>query len=72
VSDQQYSRAVKRLCAALKRRRKELGWTQEDVAEALGIVPRQYQKIEAGEVNLTLRSLARVAAALGLQPRDLL
>jgi transcriptional regulator with XRE-family HTH domain len=72
VSEQQYSRVLKTLAAALKRRRRELGWTQEDVAEALSLVPRQYQKIEAGEVNVTLRSLVRIAAALGVRARDLL
>lgn len=56
---------------ALKRRRKELGLSQEDVAEELGIVVRQYQKIESGSSNVTLRTLVRLAAALRTSVRDL-
>ena len=30
----------------------------------MGLVTRHFQKLEAGEVNVTLRTLVRVAAAL--------
>jgi hypothetical protein len=33
---------------------------------------RHWQKIESGEVNATLRTLARVGAALGVDPAELL
>lgn len=46
--------------------------TQEDVADMLGMVARQYQKIEAGQVNITLRTLTRIAKALRSNPADLL
>jgi len=72
VRQQHYNRARKRLSAALKRRRKALSLSQEDVADLLGIVTRQYQKIEAGEVNVTLRTLARLATVLRSEPRDLI
>lgn len=72
VKDREYQRTLKRLSATLKARRRELAWTQEEVAEELDIVVRQYQKIEAGEVNLTLRSLVRIARVFGVDPRDLL
>jgi transcriptional regulator with XRE-family HTH domain len=71
VADQRYNRARKTLSAALKKRRRELGFTQEDVADALGIVARHYQKIEAGTMNVTLETLARLSAALDVQIRDL-
>lgn len=48
--------------------RREAGLTQEQVAERLGIPPRAYQLIEYGGRNLTLRSLATLAAALGVEP----
>ena len=70
MGEQHYSRALKALRVALKRRRHELGLTQEDVAEAMGIVVRQYQKIEAGEMNVTLRTLTRLATVLRLPLRD--
>lgn len=72
VTDHEYHRARKRLALAMKRRRIELGLTQEDVADRLGIVPRQYQKLESGGVNITLRTLARIANALEMPARDLL
>lgn len=59
------------LGAALKRRRRALGLTQEDVADHLGIVPRHYQKIESGKANITLRTLVRLSDALKLPVRDL-
>ena len=64
VSDQHYKRSLKALAAAMKGRRKGLGLTQEDVADRLGLVTRQYQKLESGQVNVTLRTLCRIAAAL--------
>jgi transcriptional regulator with XRE-family HTH domain len=57
--------------AALKRRRLELGLTQEDAADALGMVTRHYQKIESGKTNVTLRTLTRLALALRVEVRDL-
>lgn len=64
--DAQYRRLCKRLGSALKRRRLELGLSQEGAAEAIGITPRHYQKIEAGSVNVTLRTLAKITSALHL------
>jgi transcriptional regulator with XRE-family HTH domain len=70
VNDKSLGRVIKHLCGVLKRRRKELGMTQEDVADALGMVARQYQKIEAGETNLTLRTLVRLGLALRIDLRE--
>lgn len=72
MQEQRIRRVFKRLSAALKQRRQELGLTQEAVAERLGIVARQYQKIESGNVNLTLKTLIRVSWALDIELRDLL
>lgn len=62
---------VKALRANLRRRRNELGITQEVAAERMQIAARHYQKIEAGELNLTLRTLCKLADALRTQPADL-
>jgi len=72
VQEKQFVKATRALSAALKRRRRELGLTQEDVADTLGIVARQYQKIESGDTNVTLRTLVRLAVALQTDLRDLL
>lgn len=57
-------RSMRELSKALKDRRRALGLTQEDVADRLGMAVRQYQKIESGEVNVTVRTLVRVCGAL--------
>jgi len=54
-------------CLRLKR-----GWTQEHLAEAAELDLFYAQRVERGEVNLTLSSLANFADALGVQPGALL
>jgi transcriptional regulator with XRE-family HTH domain len=41
------------------------GLTQEQLAERVAIDAKDLQKIEAGEVNITFRTLVRLAAGLG-------
>lgn len=47
------------------------GMTQEQAAERLGLSVKGYQFLEGGQ-NLTLRSLARIAAPLDTRTIDLL
>ena len=56
----------------IRKRRESLGLTQEQVAEHMQIAARHYQKIEAAELNVTLRTLCRVADALRTAPSRLL
>jgi len=37
----------------------------------MGLVTRHLQKLEAGEVNVTLRTLVRISVALGVDLKDL-
>jgi transcriptional regulator with XRE-family HTH domain len=67
-----WQQCAKRLGANLKKRRVSLELTQEDVAERGGIAVRHYQKLEAGEVNVTLRTLVRLSAALKAELSSLL
>ncbi len=46
--------------------------TQEKLADLAGLASRHVQKIEAGEVNLTLQSLAVLAEVLAMDPSELL
>lgn len=48
-------------------RRKELHLTIEEAAWRAGIASRHWQRIEAGDVNATIHTLARVAAALDVE-----
>lgn len=52
--------------------RQAAGLTQEQAAERLGITVRALAYIEAGAQNLTLRTMVRVAAVLGVRTADLL
>ncbi len=52
--------------------RQARGLTQEEVAETLGIALRNYQEMERGKQNLTLRTLVKLASVLGVATRQLL
>jgi transcriptional regulator with XRE-family HTH domain len=54
---------VGRQIAALRAAR---GWTQEHVAERVGVSARYYQRVEAGDQNLTIDSLTKIASVLGV------
>ncbi len=51
--------------------RAELGLTQEQLAERLEVSPRYVQMVEAGDENLTVKSLARLADELGVAVQQL-
>ena len=58
----------------LKKRRKELGLTQTDVADAIGVQLQQYQKFEYGTRKVSTSSMIlglRLCAALELEPYEL-
>lgn len=57
--------------ANLRRLREARGLTQEHLAHFAGLATRHLQKIEAGQVNVTLRTLGRLGAALGVEPSSL-
>lgn len=57
---------------AIRRRRKELGYSQEGFAQYALIERARFGRIERGEVNLTLESLFYIAAHLDLAPSEIL
>jgi transcriptional regulator with XRE-family HTH domain len=61
-----------RLAANVRQLRTAQGMTVEEAAGRAGMHWRHLQKIEAGEVNATLRTLARLADALGAPGGQLL
>ncbi len=63
--------ALRRLAEAVRYRREALDLTQEEVAAAAHLLSRHYQKIEAGEANVTIWTLAHLAVALRCKTRDL-
>jgi transcriptional regulator with XRE-family HTH domain len=58
--------------ARLKQLRYAAGHTQEAMATRVGSGLRNYQRLETGQVNMSLRTLARLAVALDVAPADLL
>lgn len=46
--------------------------TAKDAAGRALLNLRHWQKVEAGELNITLKTLARLAVALEVDPRDLI
>lgn len=53
-------------------RRKQLGLTQDDVAERLGLHRQYVSRVELGERRLDLVETADFARALGLDPAALM
>lgn len=60
------------LAKNIRARRVDLGLSQEELATRVGIATRHLQKIEAAEVNVTLRTLAKLGAAVELPTSTLL
>ncbi|NER23600.1 MAG: helix-turn-helix transcriptional regulator [Symploca sp. SIO1C2] len=56
----------------IKKRRKELDLSQEDLAEKCGLHRTYVGAIERSERNITLQTLEKLAGSLGVSPLDLL
>ena len=68
-----YFRGIQRTIAKnIRYHRQQSGLTQESAAQAMGIATRHLQKIESGEVNITIRTLCYIAKALAVRVSDLL
>ncbi|MCS6913589.1 MAG: helix-turn-helix transcriptional regulator [Myxococcales bacterium] len=57
--------------ARLKQLRYAAGLTQEAMALRIECGLRNYQRLETGQVNMSLRTVARLAAALKVNPGEL-
>lgn len=55
----------------VRARRVGLGWTQEQLAEAVGLHFTYVGSVERGERNVPLKNILRLASALGIDPGDL-
>jgi predicted transcriptional regulator len=54
----------KKLSDALKKKREELGLTQDQIAELTGFKSNYYAKIERGEINLTMKNMNKIISSL--------
>jgi transcriptional regulator with XRE-family HTH domain len=62
----------KSLGEKIKKLRKERNLTQEKLAELAEIDPKSVIDIESGKRNPTLKTIDKIAKALGISGRDLL
>lgn len=62
----------RRLGRNLRYLRKAKGLSQEEFAEALAIHRTYMGGLERGERNITLKTVERIAAAIGVDPSELL
>jgi len=65
-------RLRRRLAANIRTLRTQRGLSVEAAAHDAEMHWRHWQKIEAGEVGITLRTMAKLTVALGATPSDLL
>ncbi|MCS3806670.1 transcriptional regulator with XRE-family HTH domain [Chromobacterium alkanivorans] len=56
----------------VRRRRLELGLSQEELAEQAGVHRTYVGMLERGEKNVTIYNIERIAAALNVSPASLL
>jgi transcriptional regulator with XRE-family HTH domain len=69
--DTAYADWLKRLGKNISTRRRELGWTQAQTAEELGVDFKFYQDLEYGRRPCTTRTLFSVAEGLDTTVRAL-
>jgi len=58
--------------AVVRRRREDLGLSQEELGHLAGLHRTYIGSVERGERNVTLSSLMTICAALQLEPHELL
>lgn len=56
-------------CETVKARRIELGLTQQDMADALGVTQPAYAVIESGKISPTLKQISLIAKRLKTKPK---
>jgi transcriptional regulator with XRE-family HTH domain len=64
--------SIEVVAATVRRLRTKRGWSQEELGERANLHRTYIGAIERCEENLTLRTLDKLAAALGVTPVELL
>lgn len=70
-SDKTFQAVRQRVARNLARIRAEQGLTFEMLADRSGLHWRHVQKIEAGDMNITLQTISRLADGLSIDVEDL-
>lgn len=66
-----YKELVARLATNIRRLREAHEWSQEEAAHRCKMATRLFQKAEAGEINMTLTTLARLCEGFEVDIVDL-
>ncbi len=66
--DIDYRQFLKQIGKNLKKERNKNGFTQEMIAEINNIDYKYYQRIEAGTVNITIKTLLKLSKSLNINP----
>ncbi|MBP8084511.1 MAG: helix-turn-helix transcriptional regulator [Spirochaetes bacterium] len=64
--ENEYQLYLKQFGKNLKRERKKAGLSQEILAEINGIDYKYYQRIESGNVNITIKTLFKISKSLNI------
>ena len=68
-TSEDFLRRIGQVIATLRRRHK---WSQEALAQQLGVSQRRVAKLESGAFDLRLSTIVRLAAVFGIRPAELL
>lgn len=66
-ADPQFDAAKRHLAANLARLRKRQSWSQQQLADAAGLDLKHVQRIEYAALNLSLRTLVKLASAFEIE-----
>ncbi len=64
--------ALRAIGVRMKQVRESGRWTQEQLAEAIGVTPHTVSQYERGEQSPRLTTLLRIAATLSVRPGELI
>ena len=67
-SNEDFQKFLKLMGSNLKKARIDQGFTQEKLAEINNIDYKYYQRIEAGNVNITMKTLCKLSESLKINP----
>jgi transcriptional regulator with XRE-family HTH domain len=70
-SDESLQEFLKLIASNFKKERIEQGFTQEKLAEMNDIDYKYYQRIESGNVNITMKTLLKLSESLNINPLKL-
>lgn len=66
-----YKEKINQLGKEIRRARKDLGFSQEDLAKKSGLHRTYIGSVERGEKNITIKNIFKICNALEIKPKEL-